>query len=81
MTEEILGRIDKKLDLIIRLLASKTIEGKPKTASILILGALGLDRNLSCKIMDTTPHTVSVILSRAKKEGKSKSKRTTEEEG
>lgn len=34
MEEEILARIDKKLDAIVRLLASGCIEGKNKTESI-----------------------------------------------
>lgn len=87
MEEQTLASIDKKLDAVVRLLASKSIEGKNKTEAITTLGALGLDANLISKIVDTTPATVSARLSEAKrkskgvtkKEGKSKKKVETNE--
>lgn len=81
MAEEILERIDTKLDTIIRLLASRSIEGKGKTEAILTLGALGLDMNLIAEIVGTTPGTVGVRLSEARKKSKSKGEKATEEVG
>ncbi len=76
MEEEILAAIDKKLDAIVRLLASRSIEGKPnKTEAIKTLGALGLDPNLIAEIVDTTPGTVYARLSEAKKKGKVEGKK------
>jgi hypothetical protein len=69
MEEEILIRIDQKLDAIVRLLAGNHIEGKNKTEAINILGALGLDPNLIAEIVGTTPGTVHTRLSEAKKKG------------
>lgn len=81
MAEEILERIDTKLDIIIRLLGSKAIEGKGKTEAILTLGALGLDTNLIAEIVGTTPGAVSVRLSEARKKSKSQAEKATEETG
>ena len=81
MAEEILERIDTKLDTIIRLLASRSIEGKGKTEAILTLGALGLDMNLIAEIVGTTPGTVGVRLSEARKKSKSQGEKATEEAG
>ena len=88
MEEEILAAIDKKLDAVVRLLASRSIEDtKNKTEAITRLGALGLDPKLISEIVDTTPATVFARLSEAKrkskgvtkKEGKSKKKVETNE--
>lgn len=75
MTDEILLKIDEKLEVIIKLLATKSIDGKSQTDSILALGAFRLDRNLISEIVGTTPHIVSVRLSEAKKKSKSKGKK------
>jgi DNA-directed RNA polymerase specialized sigma24 family protein len=72
MEEKILAGIDKKLDAILRLLASKSIEEKNKTEAIMALGALGLDANLISEIVDTTPGTVYARLAEAKRKGKKK---------
>lgn len=78
MEEEILAKIDRKLDAVVRLLASKSIEGKSsKTEAIIALGALGLDPKLIAEIVDTTLPTVSARLSEAKR----KSKGVTKKEG
>ena len=86
MTKEILERIDTKLDIMIRLLAIKAVEGRSKTDAILELGALGLESDLIAKIVVTTPAAVRARLSEARKigknvSGKSKSgdKKVTEE--
>lgn len=70
MEEQTLASIDKKLDAVVRLLASKSIEGKNKTEAITTLGALGLDANLISKIVDTTPGTVYARLAEAKRKSK-----------
>ena len=70
MQEKILGEIDRKLDIIVRLLAARSAEGSSGTDSIIKLGALGLDRKLIAEIVGTTPGVVSTRLSEAKKKGK-----------
>jgi DNA-directed RNA polymerase specialized sigma24 family protein len=76
MEEEILARIDRKLDAVVRLLASRRIEGlKSKTEAITALGALGLDANLISEIVDTTPGTVSARLSEVRRKGKAQTKK------
>lgn len=70
MEEKILASIDKKLDAVLRLLASKSVEGKNKTEAIMTLGALGLDANLISEIVDTTPGTVYARLAEAKRKSK-----------
>ena len=74
MEEEILAGIDRKLDAVVRLLASKSIEGKNKTEAITTLGALGLDVNIISEIVDTTPATVSARLSEFRRKGKTQTK-------
>ncbi len=69
MEEEILIRMDRKLDAIVRLLAGTHIEGKSKTEAINILGVLGLDPNLIAEMVGTTPGTVHTRLSEARKKG------------
>jgi len=73
MEEKILASIDKKLDAIVRLLASKSIEGKSnKTEAIISLGALGVDPNIIAEIVDTTTPTVSARLSEARRKSKAR---------
>jgi len=67
MSDEILMSIEKKLDAIVKMMASKYIEGKSKTESIENLGNLGFDRNLISEITGVKPNVVSVRLSEAKK--------------
>lgn len=77
MEEEILARIDKKLDAIVRLLARGSIEGKNKTEAIIALGALGLDPNLIAELVPTTPATVYARLSEVKRTSKVERKKAT----
>jgi len=67
MDEELVARIDKKLDAIVRLLAVGQIGGKNKTEAIMMLGVLGLDPNIIAEIVDTTTGTVHTRLSEARK--------------
>ncbi len=81
MEEQVLISIDKKLNAVVRLLASKSIEKKTKTEAIMTLAALGLDANLISKIVDTTPGTVYARLAEAKKKSRTataKSKKKVE---
>lgn len=75
MEEEILDRIDRKLGAVVRLLASKSIEGKNKTEAIVILGGLGLEPNLIAEIVDTTVATVSARLSEVRRKIKAQTKK------
>lgn len=64
--------LSEKLDQLITLTALQlTSEIEKKSDKILLLGQAGLDRSLIAKLCDTTPHSVSVTLSAAKK-GKTK---------
>lgn len=74
MSEKNLEKIEERLDVIIRLLASKSVEGKSQTESISELEAMGLERNLISEITGASLKVISVRLSEAKKKGKSKSK-------
>ena len=79
MDEELLSKIDKKLDAIVRMLAVEQIKEKNKTEAIMILGALGLDPNIIAEIVDTTIGTVHARLSEARKsKGKGKKAKKVE---
>ena len=76
MEEDTLAAIDKKLDAVVRLLASKSIEAaKNKTEAIVTLGRLGLDPNLIAEIVDTTLPTVSARLSEVRRKAKAQTKK------
>lgn len=80
MEDKILASIDKKLDAIVRLLASKSIEGKSnKTEAIIALGALGVDLNIIAEIVDTTLPTVSARLSEARRKSKARARKGKKE--
>jgi len=67
MSEKTLEEISKKLDQLILLSAVNAVKGMKQTPAIVMLGAIGLDRNLIAQVVGTTPGTVSVRLSEAKK--------------
>lgn len=67
MNEQEAERIDAKLETILRVLAWSAVDGKSLVDSVEILSRLGLDRNQIAAICDTTPMTVSVRLSEAKR--------------
>lgn len=77
MEDEILTGIDRKLDAVVRLLASRFIEGRSKTEAIIALGSLGLDTNLIAEIVVTTPGTVQSRLSEARRKSKAEGKKVT----
>ena len=74
MEEEILRRIDKKLETMIILLARTYVQGKNKAEDIRTLGSFGLDINTIAEIVDTTPATVSARLWEQKKKSAAKNK-------
>ena len=66
MSDEILSQISTKLDHLVSLSAIKAVKGLKPNEAIVILGDIGIDRNLIARIVGTTPATVSVRLSEAK---------------
>lgn len=75
MKEDALNSIDKKLDVIIKLLAGNIVQGKSKTDAIIMLGAFGMDTNTIADVVGTTPATVATRLWEQKKGGTTKKKK------
>jgi DNA-binding NarL/FixJ family response regulator len=70
MQDETIKRIDEKLDIVMKLLASSLIKGMSnKTEAILTLGACGIDVSTIADLVGTTSATVSTRLSEQKKKG------------
>jgi hypothetical protein len=67
-----LAAIDKSLNCLIRLLAVAVVHGRSKTEAITILSRAGLDRNFVADVVGTTPLTVSVTRSEAKRRHRSR---------
>lgn len=73
MSDKQLADINGKLDQLIRLAAQYvSASADTKNQKILQLGQAGLDRNLIAELCETTPGTVSVALSNAKRKAKHK---------
>ncbi len=70
-------KLEEKVDLLIRLVGARCVEGRTATEAIELLARLGLERLDIARICDTTPQTVSVRLSEARK--KSQSRRRSNE--
>lgn len=79
MSNQILSEISNKLDVVVRWIASKSIEGKSETDGVLTLGALGIDRNLISEIVGTTRKTVDARLAEVKRRIESSGRRVSEE--
>jgi hypothetical protein len=80
MEEESIKKIEEKLNIIIKLLCSKCVEGKPKTDSILLLETIGIDRELICQLTGSTPASIRSTVSAAKKKNeKDQSKKKLKE--
>ena len=78
--EEVLERIERKLDQMYRLAALWITTGLKQAPAIQLLASAGTDRNLIAEILHTTPNTVSVTLStmkKAKKKSKSGGEKAT----
>ncbi len=71
MNPDEVARLERRIDVLIRLLGARCVDGKTTTEAIQLLGRLGLDRLEIATICDTTPNTVSVRLSEAKRKSQS----------
>jgi hypothetical protein len=81
MNQQEAERIETKLETILRVLAWSAVDGKSLVESVEILSRLGLDRNQIAAVCDTTPLTVSVRLSEAKRGRKvTRRRRRTQEQ-
>ena len=79
MEEDTLKNIERKLDVVIKLIAGNLIQGMSKTDAIFKLGMCGLDVNTIANLVGTTNQTVSVRLSEQKKKSMKDKKRENEE--
>jgi len=66
--ERATSRIEAKLEAIIHLLAAPMVKDLTLAQSAPLLSRLGLNRDQIAAICDTTPETVSVRLSEAKRQ-------------
>jgi DNA-binding CsgD family transcriptional regulator len=64
--EDVLLRIESKLDQMLRLAALQMTNGIKQTSAIELLASAGFDRRLIADLLNTTPNTVSVTLSTSK---------------
>jgi DNA-directed RNA polymerase specialized sigma24 family protein len=67
MDDRQFATLKKKLDTIIALLAADKVTDKSKKEAILMLHELGIDNTTIAALVGTTPSTVAVRLSEAKK--------------
>lgn len=67
MSEDILKSIDKKLDVIIKLLVSKSFQEKTQKDTILVLNAMGLGNNFIAETLCIKSNIVRAVVSKAKK--------------
>lgn len=70
--DEILQRIESKLDQMLRLMALDATTDLKQTRAIQLLAAAGLERKMIAGLLGTTPNTVSVTLSQSKTTPKAK---------
>jgi hypothetical protein len=64
--EDVLRRIEGKLEQMLRLSALQITAGMKQVQAIQILNAAGFERKLIADLLGTTPGTVSVTLAKAK---------------
>lgn len=67
MTEISMAGVEKRLDVIIKLLAMQALEGQNQAKAILTLDGLGLDINTIAELVGTTPATVRSCRAKARK--------------
>lgn len=60
-------RIEKQLQLIVKLLAATVVERKTFEEGAKFLDGLGLDRNTIAEVYETTPPSVRSAVSRARR--------------
>jgi hypothetical protein len=70
--EKFLQEISAKLDVIVKLLCSKHIEGKSSTDSILLLENAGVERKMIAELTRSTLNSIRVTISNARKKDKKK---------
>jgi len=68
--DQVLERIEAKLDQMLRLAALQMTQGMKQTYAIQMLSAAGFDRRLIAELLNTTPNTVSVTLSTSRAKAK-----------
>lgn len=64
--DDVLERIESKLDQMLRLAALQMTSGMKQKPAIQLLAAAGFDRRSIAELLNTTPNTVSVTLSTSK---------------
>lgn len=64
--DDVLLRIDSKLDQMLKLMALQSARELKQNQAIQLLGAAGFDRHVIAELLKTTPNTVSVTLSTSK---------------
>ena len=69
--EDVLERIESKLDQMLKLAALHATSRLKQTQAIQLLSAAGFERKLIASLLETTPNTVSVTLSTSKSKRKS----------
>lgn len=67
-SEDGFARLEAKLDVLIRLFALTAVGGKKLKESAILLSKAGMAPKDIAAICDSTPNTVSVTLSQAKRE-------------
>jgi hypothetical protein len=70
--EDKLDELNRKLDLIVRILAYQLVSGKTLSNGAPVLKRLGLSAGEIAAVFDTTPNTVNVRLTESKKAKKAK---------
>jgi len=67
MNDKKFTEILNKLDLLIQLLALNLVSEKKQQSQIMLLSKVGMQPKEIAKLLDTTPNTVRVTLSRIRK--------------
>lgn len=72
MNDKQFAELSKKMDTVIKLLASNLVQGKNLTQQAVLLSAMGLERKDIALILDKDPALISQSLYQAKKSKGSK---------
>ncbi|MBI2105620.1 hypothetical protein HYT56_02150 [Candidatus Woesearchaeota archaeon] len=76
MEKKMTGKIEKKLDILIKLVASNMIkEDSTQTESILRLNKLGIRNKDIAEILNSTENYVNLIISKSKKKDDKKQRK------
>ena len=79
VNDDVLERIESKLDQLLRLAALQVTSGMKQQPAILLLAAAGFGRREIADLLNTTANTVSVTISTSRNK-KSKSAKVRSEE-